>query len=67
MLLKMTVALTTRIQELTTIPKRDAGEGPVPYVVMVTLIAVGAAAVASMIILFAKGRITGLSSVPTTP
>lgn len=66
MLLKLTVALTTRIQELTTLPKRDAGEGPVPYVVMVTLIAVGAAAVATLIITFARNRMTGLS-VPTTP
>ncbi|MBB5869619.1 hypothetical protein F4553_002998 [Allocatelliglobosispora scoriae] len=60
MLLKMTVALSTRIQELTSPTRREAGEGPVPYVIMVTVIAIGAAAIAAVLITYANTRLTTL-------
>jgi hypothetical protein len=60
----MMLKLAARIHELVSRPTRDSGEGPVPYVVMVTAIAVGALALSVLIIAFATNYLDNLPGAP---
>ncbi|NUR24447.1 MAG: hypothetical protein HOV83_01095 [Catenulispora sp.] len=64
MLLKAYVALADRVHELTSATERDRGEGPVPFVVMVAVIAAGALAVGTLIVGVANGW---MAHIPTKP
>jgi hypothetical protein len=48
-------AVAVRLRELTHPDRRDLGEGPVPYVIMVALIAAGAVAIATGLVALANG------------
>ena len=56
------VALASRARELLEPDQRDRGEGPVPYIIMVALIAGVAAVVGAALVAIANGW---LADVPT--
>lgn len=66
MLLKATTAVTIRMQELKSKLHRDRGEGPVPYIVMVALVAIAAAGIAVAIRQFANGRVADINNIQRT-
>jgi hypothetical protein len=57
MLHRLHAAAAVRLRELTTPERRDLGEGPVPYIIMVALIAAVAVAVGAAILAIANGWI----------
>jgi|RhiMetdeSRZDD1v2_1073273.scaffolds.fasta_scaffold04335_13 hypothetical protein len=58
---RLHAAVAVRLRELTTPERRDLGEGPVPYIIMVALIAGAAAAIGLALVAIANGW---LSDVP---
>ena len=66
MLHRIAAAFTARLQELASPLKRDAGEGPVPYIVIVTIIAIGAAGVAALVITFARDFFVNTTAIDPT-
>lgn len=62
MLYRLHAAVAVRLSELTRPERRDLGEGPVPYIIMVAIIA----GVAVVVAVGIRGIATGwLSDVPT--
>jgi hypothetical protein len=55
MFLKMSVAASERWRALKQFALRDRGEGPVPYLLMVGVIAIGAIAIATVVVTVANG------------
>ncbi|WP_027342721.1 hypothetical protein [Hamadaea tsunoensis] len=55
MLLKLYVPVAERVRALTSKAQRDRGEGPVPFVILVAVIAVGAVAIGTLIINISTG------------
>jgi hypothetical protein len=55
MLHRLHAVAAIRLRELTTPERRDLGEGPVPYIIMVALIATAAAAIGGALVLIANG------------
>lgn len=55
MLNRIHAAATIRLRELTTPERRDLGEGPVPYIIMVALIAGAALLVGGTLVIIAQG------------
>jgi len=53
MLLKLYVPVAARVRALTSKAQRDRGEGPVPFVIMVAVIAAGALVIAGLIVAMA--------------
>ena len=54
----MLIKLATRLQML----KQDRGEGPIPYVIMIALISVGAVAIAGLIIAIATDWVDAIET-----
>lgn len=74
MFLRMNVAIGERLRALTDwralteLANRDRGEGPVPYLIMVGVVAIGAGAIAATVILTARGWARDLPDVaPALP
>lgn len=57
MLHRLHAAVAVRLRELATPERRDLGEGPVPYIIMVALIAAVAVAVGAALLGIANGWI----------
>jgi hypothetical protein len=55
MLHRLHAAAGVRLRELTSPEHRDLGEGPVPYIIMVALIAAGAVLIGTAIVAIAQG------------
>jgi hypothetical protein len=55
MLHRLHAAVAVRFRELTSPERRDLGEGPVPYIIMVALIAGAAAAIGAVLVVIANG------------
>lgn len=62
MLHRLHAAVAVRLRELASPEHRDLGEGPVPYIIMVALIAGAAAAIGLALVAIANGW---LGDVPT--
>jgi hypothetical protein len=60
----MHTALSIRVRELLRPQTRDAGEGPVPYIIMVAIMGIAAVAIAGAIRLIADHWVT---QVPRNP
>lgn len=58
MLYRLHAAAAVRLRELTRPERRDLGEGPVPYIIMVALIAGVAAFIGLALVAIAKGWLT---------
>ncbi|MBV1851740.1 hypothetical protein [Catellatospora tritici] len=63
MFLKLAVSVSEKLRTLTDPATRDKGEGPVPHVVMIFIMATGAVVVGTIIYGVAKGW---ANKVPTT-
>ena len=55
MLHRLHAAAAVRLRELTTPERRDLGEGPVPYINMVAIVAGAAATIAGVLVVIANG------------
>lgn len=55
MVLRFYVAVAARVRELLSPELRDRGEGPVPYIIMVALIAGVAAVIGAALVTIANG------------
>ena len=55
MLHRLHAAAAVRLRELTSPQRRDLGEGPVPYIIMVFLIAGAAVAIGGTLVIIANG------------
>lgn len=64
MSLKLTIALTERVREISDRAVRDRGEGPIPHVVMIAVMAAGAIVIGGLIVAVARGWV---GKIPTTP
>jgi capsular polysaccharide biosynthesis protein len=65
MINNLCAAVSARVQALIAAKRHDAGEGPVPYIVMVVLIAGAAVLVAGIIYAFSNNYLdTNLKAVP---
>ncbi len=62
MLHRLHAAVAVRLRELTAPERRDLGEGPVPYIIMVALVAGAAAIIGAAILTISQGW---LNQVPT--
>jgi hypothetical protein len=64
MLNRLYVAAAVRLRDLTSPEHRDLGEGPVPYIIMVAIMAAGALLVGGLIVGVAQGWLTHIPKNP---
>jgi len=65
MLNTICAGLASRVQALVAAQRRDAGEGPVPYIVIVALVAGAAVLIGGIIYAFSDNYLnTNLNSIP---